>query len=94
MSVLNSEITPPNPADHDECIRLGMGRSHSVNNCFLVHPWLLDQTQLNKRARIEFKNEDGLPAEEQLWKWRKASHRKEQGKELDRVQQAHQELHE
>ena len=93
-NILNGPITPPNPDEHNQCAFQQLKKSHSVHNCFLVHPWMLSEAALKARAKTEYHCEEGEQLDKQSFKWRKALHRKEQGKELDRVEAAKQELRE
>ena len=93
MTIVNREITPPNPQEHKQCVEQGMKGWHRVDNCPVVNPWILSETELRKRAFAEHFCEEDVGAEHQSYKWRKAFHRKQQGKELDRVQAAWAELH-
>ena len=88
--VLNGPLSPPNLLAHNKCVL--EGKSHNVTNCFEVNVWQLPDAVINKRAANEAWENQYLSPDKQDYKWRKVQHKKNEGKELDKVEQKWEEL--
>ena len=91
-NILMAPLSPPDFTAHNACLKAGLERTHSIDNCWEVNVWNMPTFVVQKRADHERWLQEDDPPTIQRYKWRKVLYNKQQGQELDKLAERIEEL--